>query len=162
MSGVGPWGKIHNKNCCCGDYCPCCPGWLQSYSVIVNWLSSIFVTNDCETTTFAIEVSGETFTCSSTGDATGTILVTSADTLYVRVFCPDVETGWKVQYKSTATGGVWTDAPDLVFVCPHCDDAIDGIAYGSIDFTAQMQCEISGPTTITYDVTVHGDIEMTC
>lgn len=23
MSGVGPWGRIHNKNCCCGT-CECC------------------------------------------------------------------------------------------------------------------------------------------
>jgi hypothetical protein len=87
----------------------------------------------------------------------------------VRVFCDSVTGEWSVQYRSATSGGgfespvssVWKDVSSLTFVCPDCANAVNGVAYGTIDFIAEMACETSGGI-VTYNVLVHGDVEIGC
>lgn len=159
------------KVCACEepDGCPCCPGWPLGSSGSIAWTSSNVAPNDCDPISPGIvEVTGD-FGCPAEVD-NDTIIRTSSDTLHVRVYC-DLETmQYVVQYKSAATspGGVLS-APELWewvtvtydLTCPDCANAVDGIATGTIDFTAYMACETSGGLT-SYPILVHGDIEVGC
>ena len=167
--GATIFGKRHNQACCCGGGCPCCPGWPLTSSGIINWSTVVAVSNDCESAPSLVEVSSD-FGCPGTEEPIGTLLRSAATELWVRVFCNTETNAWKVQYRSASSGGgfdspaseTWVDAPDVEFVCPDCADAVGGIATGTIDFTAQMACEVSGPTIVTYDIVVHGDVEIGC
>lgn len=156
--------------CCCvgAGACPCCPGWPLTQSGIINWITTVETNNDCEIAPTPVEVSTD-FSCDGSFTEAGQLIRTAATELWVRVYCVAGE-GWKVQYRSAVTGGgfespvsaTWRDAPDVDFVCPDCADAVDGVAYGTIDFTAIMACEVSGPTIVEYNVLVHGEIEIGC
>lgn len=150
---------------CCGG-CPCCPGWPLGQSGIINWITTVETSNDCESAPSPIELSSD-FGCE--GSISDTLLRTASTELWVRVYCDSETTGWRVQYRSAATGatfesptsGTWVDAPDVTFVCPDCNPG-DAIAIGTIDFTAVMACEISGPTIVEYNVLVHGEVQIGC
>lgn len=154
--------------CCCGG-CPCCLGWDQAVSGSIQW-SAVADASDCGTgeNTPAAEAFGCT---GAPEDETGTLILQMDTYLYVRVWCDYETLEWHVQYRSGTTGvpgdcenpasTTWLDVA-YDFVCPDCADAIDGIAYGTIDFIAVMCCTISGPTVVTYNVTVHADIEIPC
>lgn len=154
-------------SCCCGA-CPCCLGWPSTSSGGIVW-TAVSDASDCGAS--AEDGSSQDFGCTgSPEDEIGTLIFSAYTDLYVRVFC-DFATGiWKVQYRSGTTGPGDCEVPaadewiDVVydFVCPDCEDAIDGVAYGTIDFIAVMCCEISGPTIVTFNVTVHADIEIPC
>tara|TARA_R110000823_G_scaffold20193_5_gene62042 strand:- start:595 stop:1815 length:1221 start_codon:yes stop_codon:yes gene_type:complete len=158
------------KVCSCvadGD-CPCCPGWPLTSSGIINWSTINTAITDC------VPGIGDPQEVSSDFGCIGTLnegIIWTVDlSLYVRVYC---ENGaWICEYKSPATGPtpgaidapgdwLWVDAGATVS-CPDCANAVGGIATGTIDFTATMRCEISGPTFIDYDVLCHGDIEIGC
>ena len=153
--------------CCCGG-CPCCPGWDQAVSGSIQW-SAVADASDCGGGSNTPGV--EAFGCiGAPEDETGTLLLSLDTDLYVRVWCDYETLEWHVQYRSGTTGVDDCESPASTtwlevandFVCPNCDDAIDGIAYGTIDFIAVMCCEISGPTIVTFNVTVHADIEIPC
>lgn len=155
------------KVCACEepDGCPCCPGWPLTASGIIHWTSTVTPTNDCDGG--ISEIDGD-FGCPGSFDDVGVKIRFPSTDLWVRAIC-DIETGqWKAQYRSATSGGgfdppaslVWADA-DSDFTCPDCANAVDGIATGTIDFIAQMACETSGGI-VTYDVIVHGDIEIGC
>ena len=162
--------EVSCKICDCEqavDSCPCCPGWPLTASGIIHWSSSVSPTNDCDGGTS--EIDGD-FGCPGSDDDVGTKIRFPGTDLWVRAICDPVTFQWKAQYRSATSGGgfdppasaTWADAADTDFVCPDCDDAVGGIATGTIDFTAEMACEISGPTIITYSVLVHGEIEIGC
>jgi len=154
---------------CVDNSCPCCPGWPLTASGIINWTTAVETTNDCESAPSTVEVSSD-FGCPNTEDTTGTLLRTAATELWVRVFCDADTEQWKVQYRSATSGGgydppasaTWLDAPGVTFVCPDCANAVGGIATGTIDFIAEMACEVSGPTIVPYNIIVHGDVEISC
>lgn len=167
---VSPWQKKKAVlECCCGASCPCCPGWPIGQSGIINWITVVAESNDCEIAPTPVEVSTD-FGCPSQYTETGQLIRTAATELWVRVFCDSATGEWSVQYRSAVSGGsfespvsaVWADAPDVEFVCPDCANAVNGVAYGSIDFTAKMACEISGPAIVEYDVLCHGEVEIGC
>ena len=155
------------SGCCCGS-CPCCPGWPATSSGGIVW-SAVADASDCgpgENT-----IGAEIFGCLGSPETETGLLILSMETeLWVRVWCDFETLEWKVQYRSGTTGPSDCEGPaadewlDVAadFVCPDCEDAIDGVAYGTIDFIAVMCCEISGPTVVTYNVTVHADIEVEC
>jgi len=165
----GPFGKIHNKKCCCGTGCPCCPNWPQNSSGSITW-TAVALPSDCSGGSAAN--APEEFGCTGTSPSgTGTLILQDSTDLYVRVWCDYDTLEWHVQYRSGATGaaGVCESpaAADWVevaydFSCPDCNAAVDGIATGTIDFIAVMCCEISGPSVVYYDVAVHADIELPC
>ena len=153
---------------CCGG-CPCCPGWPLTASGSIRWRATS-PTSDCGAGGTQ-EVTGD-FGCLGTPeDDIGTLIFQVETNLYVRVWCDYETLEWHVQYRSGATGvlgecttpasATWLDVA-YVFVCPDCADAIGGIATGTIDFIAVMCCEISGPTIVNYNVTVHADVEISC
>lgn len=163
---VGDTKKRAAETCCCGG-CPCCPGWPGGQSGIINWISIPEADNDCESVS-PVEASTD-FGCPSQYTELGQLIRTAATELWVRVFCDPITEQWTIQYRSATSGGgfespvsaIWKDASDGSFVCPDCADAINGVAYGTIDFVAEMACETSGGI-VTYNVLVHGDIEIGC
>jgi hypothetical protein len=156
------------EDCCCEGGCPCCRGWPAGQSGIINWISVVESNNDCEISPSPVETSTD-FGCPSQYTETGQIIRSAATELWVRVFCDSITEKWSVQYRSATTGGgfespvspVWKDVNSLEFICPDCQNKIDGIAYGTIDFIAEMACETSGGI-VAYNVLVHGNVEIGC
>lgn len=157
------------KECGCEkpDWCPCCPGWPQLASGLIHWTTAVETSNDCQSAPSITEVSAD-FGCVGEGSGEGTLVRQDATNLYLRVFCVAETETWKVQYRSAITGGgfdapastTWVDAA-VSFVCPDCGNAVDGVAIGTIDFTAVMACETSGGI-VNYNIICHADVELAC
>lgn len=160
--------EVSCKECGCEvvEGCRCCPGWPLTKSGIIHWTSTVTPTNDCDGGISTID--GDFGCPEGTGELGTKIRFPSTD-LWVRVFCEEGTNQWKAQYRSATSGGgfdppastVWASAAGFDFSCPDCADAVDGVATGTVDFVAQMACETSGGV-VTYDVLVHGDIEIGC
>jgi len=167
--GDGTTIAVSAKKCGCdeGDNCPCCPGWPLERSANIFFSSIEETGTDCNGTPTIQEFS-DTFGCTGTA-LNYNIYSNVGNFLFVRVVCDPDTLAWVVEYKSPATGMTGND-PDTGswvavvydFVCPDCADAIDGVAHGTFDFVAVTQCEISGPTIITFNVLVHADVEVQC
>lgn len=148
-------------------YCPCCPGWNEQYSGIIHWSSTPATSTDCEGS--LEEIDGD-FTCVGEGADTE-IRPSSSYDFFVRVVCDPDTAEWKLQYRSPTSGGppfnlaaastVWADATDVVFECPDCANAIDGVAYGSVSGTGHAACDSSGGE-LEFDVAISGVIEIGC
>lgn len=160
--------EVTCKQCGCEvvEGCRCCPGWPLTKSGIIHWISTVTPINDCDGGISTID--GD-FGCPEGTGELGTKIRFPGTDLWVRVFCEEGTNQWKAQYRSATSGGgfdppastVWASAAGFDFSCPDCADAVDGVATGTIDFVAQMACETSGGV-VTYDVLVHGDIEIGC
>jgi len=151
--------------CCGGDRCPCCLGWPLTRSANIYFTSIESGLNDCVPIILAQEYS-DVFGCVGTPEYP--VFQNVGNKLYVRVVCSESTNAWVVEYKSLATGMVGDD-PDTGdwivvvydFTCPDCDDAIDGVAYGSFDFVGVHACETSGGL-VSFDVLIHADVEVQC
>lgn len=86
---------------------------------------------------------------------------------FIRIFCEESE-GWKVQYKSPATG-TWGTAPSewnwvdtgVTVPCPDCSMAVDGVYSTTFGFLADNMCESSGGLT-SFQVAVICVIDYSC
>ena len=151
--------------CGCGDRCKCCPGWPLERSAQIHFTSTEQAVNDCTPIVQIWEFS-DIFSC--TGNEFYPIYDATNFALFVRVICDETTNTWKIEYKSYATGmvgvdpltGSWVEVA-YDFVCPDCDDAVDGIATGTFDFVAVNGCETSGGL-VTFNVLVHADVEVQC
>jgi hypothetical protein len=150
---------------CCGDRCKCCPGWPLDRSAQIHFTSTEQAVNDC-TPIIQIWEFSDIFSC--TGNEFYPIYDATNFALFVRVICDETTNTWKIEYKSYATGmvgvdpltGSWVEVA-YDFVCPDCDDAVDGVATGTFDFVAVNGCETSGGL-VTFNVLVHADVEVQC
>ena len=160
------------KRCDCvgPSVCPCCPDWPLGASASIRWTSANAAANDCTGDTTPQEVTGD-FGCPNAIESETIIFIVDTP-LRVRIYCDEDDGGWIVEYKSAATSpwpgpglgdeSTWEwVAVEYDLACPNCDEAVDGIALGTIDFTALMRCETSGGF-VDYEVIVHGDIEVVC
>lgn len=154
-----------NEECGCCCPCPCCPDcWRRVITSVGGVLIAIAGAGgaDCgKPEGEGAEVEQPIiFSCTRNGDETSnTYDVTISISLTVRVFCDRENMIWKAQYKSDATGQVWTDAV-VTFDCPSCDGVLPGgLTTGSFSFVAYDACSTSGgtvifPWNITIDITV--------
>jgi len=153
-------------SCCCGPCpCPCCPDcWRRVVTAVGGILTAIAGAGgtDCgkppgEGAGYEQEI---TFSCVNGNDVNNNVYsVFVALSLTVRVYCNREGNNWKVEYKSDATGQVWTDTA-VTFTCPSCSGVEPGgLVTGSFSFVAIDGCETSGgfvtfPWNITIEITV--------
>lgn len=152
---------------CCGENCPCpcCPDcWRnvrRSVGAILQAVAGPGGT-DCgkpegEGGEYLQEI---IFGCTDVNDEVNNVYpVFVSLNMTVKVFCDRDSDGWTAQYKSDATGQVWTETP-VLFTCPDCDSVLPGeFVDATFTFTAYELCDTSGgpvifPWYITITITV--------
>jgi hypothetical protein len=158
-----------NCDCGCGDCpCPCCPDcWRRVLTAVGGILTAVAGEGgtDCgkppgEGEGYEQEI---TFSCVDLADAVNnTYSVLVSLSLSVRLYCDRQAGNWKVEYRSDATGQVWTDT-EVTFTCPACGDLPTGsLVTGTFSFVAYDECETSGgPVTFPWNITIEITVECT-
>lgn len=159
--------EVTCKECSCDVPCPCpcCPDcWSRVQSAVGGVLIAIAGEGgtDCgkppgEGEGYEQEI---TFSCTDLNDETNNVYYVFVSlSMSVKLFCDRESENWKAQYKSDATGQVWTDT-DVTFTCPSCAGVESGgLVTGTFSFVAYDECETSGgpvafPWNITIEITV--------
>lgn len=163
------FGKKKNKQCCCTDPncpCPCCPDcWRRVLTAVGGVLTAVAGEGGTDCGKPPGEDGGGyeqeiVFSCVDGNDVNNNVYpVFVSLSLTVRVYCDREANNWKVEYKSLATGQVWTTT-DVTFTCPSCEGILPGgLVTGTFSFVAYDACETSGgiqsfPWNITITITV--------
>ena len=160
--------EVTCKECSCNVPCPCpcCPDcWSRVQTAVGGVLLAVAGEGgtDCgkppgEGEGYEQEI---TFSCVDGNDVNNNVYsVFVSLSLTVRVYCDRDAENWKVEYKSEATGQVWTDT-GVTFTCPSCAGVEPGgLVTGSFTFVAYDGCETSGgPVTFPWNITIEITVE---
>jgi len=160
--------EVTCKECSCNVPCPCpcCPDcWSRVQTAVGGVLLAVAGEGgtDCgkppgEGEGYEQEI---TFSCVDGNDVNNNVYsVFVSLSLTVRVYCDRDAENWKVEYKSDATGQVWTDT-GVTFTCPSCAGVESGgLVTGTFTFVAYDGCETSGgPVTFPWNITIEITVE---
>ena len=160
--------EVACKECSCNVDCPCpcCPDcWSRVQTAVGGVLLAVAGEGgtDCgkppgEGEGYEQEI---TFSCTDVNDETNNVYAVFVSlSLTVKVYCDRASENWKAEYKSDATGQVWTDT-GVTFTCPSCAGVESGgLVTGSFSFVAYDGCETSGgPVTFPWNITIEITVE---
>ncbi len=160
--------EVACKECSCNVPCPCpcCPDcWSRVQTAVGGVLLAVAGEGgtDCgkppgEGEGYEQEI---TFSCTDVNDETNNVYAVLVSlSLTVKVYCDRDAENWKVEYKSDATGQVWTDT-GVTFACPSCAGVEPGgLVTGTFAFVAYDGCETSGgPVTFPWNITIEITVE---
>ena len=154
-------------NCGCGACpCPCCPDcWRRVNTAVGGILTAVAGAGGTDCGKPPGDTGGDyeqeiVFSCVDGNDINNNVYyIFISLSVTVRLYCDREAGNWKIEYKSLATGYVWTES-EVTFTCPSCEGVeVGGLVTGSFTFVVYDACETSGglvtfPWTVTIEITV--------